>query len=193
MIFHFLLPTNHSHSSPVHPIFELPCRQNKIFRLKNSSSEHHATDVLVPYTCPVAPRPDDEDDGDYVDDFDKSSKQNPFMSKGSKKRPAADEVLPAKRQKRFKMGTNIKGGHAPSFKPITVDLDEEDQMIVDMKQQGYKDEDIRDRLIEKGFTCYEARSVACRWMRIRKKTQEYEEKLLDEELTDWHLGEVGIL
>ncbi|KAH0414224.1 hypothetical protein KCU90_g15912, partial [Aureobasidium melanogenum] len=193
MIFHFLLPTNHSHSSPVHPIFELPCRQNKIFRLKNSSSEHHATDVLVPYTCPVAPRPDDEDDGDYVDDFDKSSKQNPFMSKGSKKRPAADEVLPAKRQKRFKMGTNIKGGHAPSFKPITVDLDEEDQMIVDMKQQGYKDEDIRDRLIEKGFTCYEARSVACRWMRIRKKTQEYEEKLLDEELTDWHLGEDEML
>ncbi|KAG9961763.1 hypothetical protein KCU61_g5185, partial [Aureobasidium melanogenum] len=193
MIFHFLLPTNHSHSSPVHPIFELPCRQNKILRLKNSSSEHHATDVLVPYTCPVAPRPDDEDDGDYVDDFDKSSKQNPFMSKGSKKRPAADEVLPAKRQKRFKMGTNIKGGHAPSFKPITVDLDEEDQMIVDMKQQGYKDEDIRDRLIEKGFTCYEARSVACRWMRIRKKTQEYEEKLLDEELTDWHLGEDEML
>jgi hypothetical protein len=126
-------------------------------------------------------------------DVSQSSKQNPFMSKGSKKRPAADEVLPAKRQKRFKMGTNIKGGHAPSFKPITVDLDEEDQMIVDMKQQGYKDEDIRDRLIEKGFTCYEARSVACRWMRIRKKTQEYEEKLLDEELTDWHLGEVGIL
>ncbi|KAG9577973.1 hypothetical protein KCU97_g13071, partial [Aureobasidium melanogenum] len=151
------------------------------------------SDVLVPYTCPVAPCLDDEDDGDYVDDIDKSSKQNPFMSKGSKKRPAADEVLPSKRQKRFKMGTNIKGGHAPSFKPITVDLDEEDQMIVDMKQQGYKDEDIRDRLIEKGFTCYEARSVACRWMRIRKKTQEYEEKLLDEELTDWHLGEDEML
>ncbi|KAG9950676.1 hypothetical protein KCU85_g3503, partial [Aureobasidium melanogenum] len=155
------------------------------------------SDVLVPYTCPVAPRLDGEDDvendDEYIDDIDKSSKQNPFMSKGSKKRPAADEVLPAKRQKRFKMGTNIKGGHAPSFKPITVDLDEEDQMIVDMKQQGYKDEDIRDRLIEKGFTCYEARSVACRWMRIRKKTQEYEEKLLDEELTDWHLGEDELL
>ncbi|KEQ67066.1 uncharacterized protein M437DRAFT_36266 [Aureobasidium melanogenum CBS 110374] len=129
----------------------------------------------------------------YKANVSQSSKQNPFMSKGSKKRPAADEVLPAKRQKRFKMGTNIKGGHAPSFKPITVDLDEEDQMIVDMKQQGYKDEDIRDRLIEKGFTCYEARSVACRWMRIRKKTQEYEEKLLDEELTDWHLGEDELL
>ncbi|KAG9912513.1 FAD/NAD(P)-binding domain-containing protein, partial [Aureobasidium melanogenum] len=151
------------------------------------------SDVLVPYTCPVVPRPDGEDDGEYIDDIDKSSKQNPFMSKGSKKRPAADEVLLGKRQKRFKMGTNIKGGHAPSFKPITVDLDEEDQMIVDMKQQGYKDEDIRDRLIEKGFTCYEARSVACRWMRIRKKTQEYEEKLLDEELTDWHLGEDEML
>ncbi|KAK6005446.1 hypothetical protein QM012_007088 [Aureobasidium pullulans] len=155
------------------------------------------SDVLVPYTCPIAPRPDDEDDGEkddeYVNDIDKSSKQNPFMSKDSKKRPAADEVLPTKRQKRFKIGTNIKGGHAPSFKPITVDLDEEDQMIVDMKQQGYKDDAIRDRLIEKGFTCYEARSVACRWMRIRKKTQEYEEKLLDEELTDWHLGEDELL
>jgi hypothetical protein len=116
---------------------------------------------------------------------------NPFRGTDSKKRPAADEVLPTKRQKRYKMGTAVKGGHAPSFKPITVDLDEEDQMIVDMKQQGYKDEDIVVRLIEKGFTRYEPRSVGCRWMRIRKKTQEYEEKLLDEELTDWHIGEVS--
>ena len=89
------------------------------------------------------------------------------------------------------MGTAVKGGHAPSFKPITVDLDEEDQMIVDMKQRGYKDEDIVERLIEKGFTRYEPRSVNCRWIRIRKKTQEYEEMLLDEELTDWHVGEVS--
>ncbi|KAI4731533.1 hypothetical protein E4T49_00700 [Aureobasidium sp. EXF-10728] len=155
------------------------------------------SDVLIPFTCPAAPRPDGEDDSEdddeSADDVDKGPKQNPFMSKGSKKRPAADEVLPSKRTKRFKMGTTVKGGHAPSFKPITVDLDEEDQMIVDMKQQGYKDDVIRERLIEKGFTCYEARSVACRWMRIRKKTQEYEEKLLDEELTDWHLGEDEML
>lgn len=90
------------------------------------------------------------------------------------------------------MGTTVKGGHAPSFKPITVDLDEEDQMIVDMKQQGYKDEDVVERLIEKGFTRYEPRSVNCRWIRIRKKTQEYEEMLLDEQLTDWHIGEVRL-
>jgi len=89
------------------------------------------------------------------------------------------------------MGTAVKGGHAPSFKPITVDLDEEDQLIVDMKQQGYSNDDIVVRLVEKGLTRYEAGSVACRWLRIRKKTQEYEEKLLDEELTDWHIGEVS--
>jgi hypothetical protein len=91
------------------------------------------------------------------------------------------------------MGATVKGGHAASFKPITVDLDEEDQLIVDMKQQGYNNEDIVVRLVEKGFTRYEPRSVACRWMRIRKKTQEYEERLLDEELTDWHIGEVSFL
>ena len=124
-----------------------------------------------------------------------SSNKNPFCGeKDAQKRPAADEVLPApKRQKRYKMGTAVKGGHAPSFKPITVNLDEEDQMIVDMKQRGYKDEDVVERLIEKGFTRYEPRSVNCRWIRIRKKTQEYEEMLLDEELTDWHIGEVRIL
>ncbi|KAG9991680.1 FAD/NAD(P)-binding domain-containing protein, partial [Aureobasidium melanogenum] len=175
----FPFSTSYNHSSTVHPTFKLSCRQNISLRLKNSSSEHHLMFSFLTLVLSSRVR--------------MSSKQNPFMSKGSKKRPAADEVLLGKRQKRFKMGTNIKGGHAPSFKPITVDLDEEDQMIVDMKQQGYKDEDIRDRLIEKGFTCYEARSVACRWMRIRKKTQEYEEKLLDEELTDWHLGEDEML
>ncbi|KAI4760602.1 hypothetical protein E4T52_07458 [Aureobasidium sp. EXF-3400] len=155
------------------------------------------SDVLIPYTSEVPSRPDDavkvEDDEDYDEEIDKSSKVNPFRGTDSKKRPAADEVLPTKRQKRYKMGTAVKGGHAPSFKPITVDLDEEDQMIVDMKQQGYKDEDIVVRLIEKGFTRYEPRSVGCRWMRIRKKTQEYEEKLLDEELTDWHIGEDEML
>ena len=113
------------------------------------------------------------------------------MGDGSKKRVAIEEIMPNKRHKRFKMNARVEGGYAPSFKPITVDLDEEDQMIVDMKQKGYNDLTIAERLRAQGFTKYEPRSVSCRWARIRKKTQEYEEKLLDEELTDWHVGEVS--
>ncbi|KAI5272344.1 hypothetical protein E4T47_04440 [Aureobasidium subglaciale] len=150
------------------------------------------TAVLVPYKDQVNSG-DSEADNESIDKTDKGSKENPFINSISNKRPAADEVLPTKRQKRLKRGTKVNGGVKPSFKPITVDLDEEDQIIVDMKQQGYKDEVISERLALEGLTRYEPGSVACRWLRIRKKTREYEEKLLDEQLTDWHVEEDNLL
>ena len=108
----------------------------------------------------------------------------------SAKRPAPEEILPPKRTKKHKSNIRVPGGHAPTFKPVTVDLDEEDQIIVDMKKQGHTDETVAKRLIDNGMTRYEPKSIQCRYLRICKKTLEYNEALLDEELTDWHLGEV---
>ncbi|KAI5204844.1 hypothetical protein E4T39_03369 [Aureobasidium subglaciale] len=150
------------------------------------------TAVLIPYKDQVNSG-DHEADEENINENDKGLKENPFTGNTTKKRPAADEILPTKRQKRLKRGTKVNGGVKPSFKPITVDLDEEDQIIVDMKQQGYRDEVISERLALEGLTRYEPGSVACRWLRIRKKTQEYEEKLLDEQLTDWHVEEDDLL
>ncbi|THW48498.1 hypothetical protein D6D25_04240 [Aureobasidium pullulans] len=152
-----------------------------------------ATTVLIPYNHALDSVVKKEDDFEYDEVGGNGPKANPFMGDGSKKRVAVEEIMPNKRHKRFKMNARVEGGYAPSFKPITVDLDEEDQMIVDMKQKGYNDLTIAQRLRAQGFTKYEPGSVSCRWLRIRKKTQEYEEKLLDEELTDWHVGEDELL
>lgn len=89
------------------------------------------------------------------------------------------------------MNTPVHGGRAPTFKPITVDLDEEDQLLVNMKKQGYKDEEIADKLAELGGTRYQPKTIHSRYNRLFKKAQEYEEKLLHEDLSDWHDGEVN--
>lgn len=89
------------------------------------------------------------------------------------------------------MNTRVAGGYAPTDKPINIILDEEDQLIVDMKMAGYPDADVAQRLVEKGFTRYKPETISNRVVRIKKKSQEYMEKLLDEELSDWHEGEVS--
>ena len=118
---------------------------------------------------------------------------NPFLSDTLDKRPAPDEILDTKHQKKLKMNSPMPGGRAATFKPITVDLDEEDQLLVSMKQQGHKDEEIADRLAELGGTRYQPRTIHSRYNRLLKKAQEYEEKLLEEDLSDWHDGEVHVL
>jgi len=60
-----------------------------------------------------------------------------------------------------------------------------------MKRQGYRDEDIVTRLVDQGFTEYKPPSISSRYSRICRKMQERNEELLDEELTDWHDGEVS--
>jgi len=73
---------------------------------------------------------------------------------------------------------------------VSDQLDVEDQIIFDMKRQGYRDPDIVKRLEDEGLTSYKQTSISSRYVRIKKKMQEKNEELLDEELTDWHEGEV---
>jgi len=73
---------------------------------------------------------------------------------------------------------------------VAKDLDGEDQIIFDMKRQGYKDDAIVAHLIKQGLTQYKPASITARYARIKKKMQESNEELLDAELTDWHEGEV---
>lgn len=59
-----------------------------------------------------------------------------------------------------------------------------------MKQRNYTDAQVVERLVKDGRTRYDPKSINSRWQRIRKCTQEAEDELLDEELTDWHEDEV---
>lgn len=72
-----------------------------------------------------------------------------------------------------------------------IQLDAEDQIIVQMKEAGHSDEIIRDKLIDLGMTVYVARSIATRYGSIKKVMAEREDQMLDDELTDWHEGEVS--
>ena len=89
---------------------------------------------------------------------------------------------------RFKR--RVKGGGIAIAKKITADLDSEDEMIVEMRDKGIPDRDIAQTLREEGRTRYSAKTIQSRYIRIKAALAARHDKLLDDELTDWHEGEV---
>lgn len=96
------------------------------------------------------------------------------------------------RRNRFTDLSNVKvaGGKAAGPKPIKANYDADDARIVDLKQQGYTDEYVADKLAQEGRIRYHARTVGSRWLRIRKALEAKEEEILEDNLSDWHDGEV---
>lgn len=62
--------------------------------------------------------------------------------------------------------------------------------MVRMKDAKYLEKDIAQRLMDEGRIKYNAKTIGTRLSRIRKKLQERNDELLDQELTDWHDGDV---
>lgn len=71
------------------------------------------------------------------------------------------------------------------------ELDSDDEIIVAMKQQNATDHEVANRLISEGRTRYNYKTISSRWIRLRNVLAKREDELLDEDLTDWHEGEVG--
>lgn len=96
------------------------------------------------------------------------------------------------RRTRFTDQSNIRvlGGKAAGPKPIKANYDADDARIVDLKQQGWSDEYVARKLAEEGRIRYVGRTVGSRWLRIRKALEAKEEEILEDELSDWHDGEV---
>lgn len=90
-------------------------------------------------------------------------------------------------------GLRVKGGKAPGPKPIRADYDTDDGRIVELKQMGHTDEQVAARLIKEGRVRYNARTITHRYMRLRKALVEKEGEMLNDELTDWHVGEVSLI
>ena len=77
-------------------------------------------------------------------------------------------------------------------KRIVADYDSDDGRIITLKQQGYSDEYVAQRLMDEGRVRYVPKTVGSRWLRLRKALQEAEDEKLDDELSDWHVGEVWV-
>ncbi|KAI5360796.1 hypothetical protein Slin15195_G087120 [Septoria linicola] len=83
----------------------------------------------------------------------------------------------------------VIGGLAAVSKRITADYDSDDARIIDLKQQSYSDEYVANKLREEGRTRYVGKTVGSRWLRLRKVLEERDDERLDDELSDWHVGE----
>jgi hypothetical protein len=82
------------------------------------------------------------------------------------------------------------GDRIAESRAITADLDSTDELIVSMKNQGYSNEKVVERLQEQGRINYDKKTVGSRYLRLKNAIAEREEQRLDDELTDWHEGEV---
>ena len=112
---------------------------------------------------------------------------NPQTGERSLKRagsPLADGQ-PASKQHR------VQGGKAAIAKPVLANYDSDDGRIIELKQQGYADQYVCERMTQEGRTSYVAKTISSRWLRLRKALQQAEDDKLDDELSDWHVGEVG--
>ena len=87
-------------------------------------------------------------------------------------------------------GLRVQGGKAAIPKRIVADYDSDDGRIIELKQQGYSDKYVCERMTQEGRTSYVSKSISSRWLRLRKATQQAEDDKLDDELSDWHVGEV---
>ena len=70
-------------------------------------------------------------------------------------------------------------------RPITAVLDKQDQIMMDLKKQGLKDEEVRDRLVERGFPEYAVRTISSRQKRLVETCAQRQDELLDQGLTKW--------
>lgn len=61
-----------------------------------------------------------------------------------------------------------------------------------MKLKGHKDPAIQRRLINENRISYQEKSISTRWSRIQKVLFAKETQQLDEELSDWHEGDVSL-
>jgi hypothetical protein len=85
----------------------------------------------------------------------------------------------------------ISGGHAATAKKVTWDMDSDDEIIVSMKANGRTEKEIADRLAREGRIRYHSKTIGTRWARLKRAIQQHQDDLMDEELTDWHDGDVS--
>lgn len=134
-----------------------------------------------------------EDDADYddedlaEDDDDGSEAGSPANSRRGHGR-VSSLGLPGTAQRNL-----MQNGATAPRKPVHLDWDSDDEIIWQMKAEGYKDEPIRDRLVEENRTRYDAKTIATRYSRMRRMMAAHEEQTLDDAFSDFHEHEVRLV
>jgi len=86
----------------------------------------------------------------------------------------------------------VEGGRSAMPKKVVWDLDSDDEIIVRMKQEKRSDSDVVERLVKEGRTRYHPKTISSRWVRLKRVLAAHEDEMLDEQLTDWHEGDVSL-
>jgi hypothetical protein len=78
-------------------------------------------------------------------------------------------------------------------KPASVGLNDEDTLIITLKQQGYKDTHISQELVRRGFRRLDHKTIATRTTRILGIMAKYVDDRLADGSKEWDEHEVGYL
>ncbi|KAI8937092.1 hypothetical protein NX059_006307 [Plenodomus lindquistii] len=88
----------------------------------------------------------------------------------------------------------MKGDCLPAYhKRVTAILDTDDQLMMDMRDLGYGDKAIADRVAKNGGIRYDPKSISTRIMRIRLAQAANVDFLLSEGYKEWELEDDNIL
>ena len=81
--------------------------------------------------------------------------------------------------------------NSPYHKKITKDLDSDDELMMTMREKGYTDQQIADRLTREGRVRYDRKSICTRIARVKQAQAAYVDKLLEEGYKEWEIEDVG--
>jgi hypothetical protein len=85
-----------------------------------------------------------------------------------------------------------KGSTLPAYhKKVSYELDSDDELMMEMREQGYTDRQIADKLANDNRVRYDSKSIATRVGRIRAAQVEHVDYLLKEGYKEWRLKDVS--
>ena len=92
----------------------------------------------------------------------------------------------------FGHGKRQKSESMPAYhKRVTHELDSDDELIMQMREKGFSDRQIADKLAKDGRVRYDQKSISTRIMRIRLAQAENVEILLREGYKEWEFEDVS--
>jgi hypothetical protein len=85
----------------------------------------------------------------------------------------------------------VPGGRPAVAKKVTADLDSDDETIMRLKGAKFLEKDIAQILVDEGRIAYNPKTIGTRFARIQIALAKQKDEMLDEEITDWHEGDVS--
>ncbi|CAI6340224.1 unnamed protein product [Periconia digitata] len=110
---------------------------------------------------------------------------------GSKKKPRA---MTSRLPGTFGRRNRDKGSTLPAYhKKVGADLDSDDELLLEMRDNGYSDRQIADRLAMEGRVRYDTKSIATRVYRLRQAQAQHVDYLLKEGYVEWRVEDDELL